>query len=206
MERVRKFVGEKCYLTPCIREDAEQWVEWLNDYEVALLYGPASFRPPSLEDAIRSYEQDSPPEVHAFTICSLEDDAPIGKCWLEGISHLHRRAMLDIYIGSKSHWGTGCGTDAVRLLVDYAFSALSLRTILLDTVEFNERALACYRKVGFKEMGRWRKARVVDGEAYDLVFLDIVAEEFEGYAVRELTRQVIQSQTVGTGAGDLKVE
>ena len=55
-----------------------------------------------------------------------------------------------------------------------------------------------FPEVGFKEMGRWRKSRVVDGEAYDLVFLDILAEEFEGYAVRNLTRGVLRSQQANT--------
>ncbi len=193
MERVRKFVGKACYLTPCIREDAENWYRWLNDPEVAVTAGRAAFRPPSIEDAIKSYEAANRPEVHAFTICALEDDEPIGRCWLEAVDPLNRRAWLNIYIGSKRHWGRGYGEDAIRLLLDYGFTLLNLRTILLDTIEFNERAIRCYAKAGFREMGRWRKSRLIDGTAYDLVFMDILAEEFDGTTVRESVVRTIGS-------------
>ncbi|HOG45169.1 MAG TPA: hypothetical protein PLJ35_02820 [Anaerolineae bacterium] len=42
----------------------------------------------------------------------------------------------------------------------------------------NERALNCYRRVGFKEIGRRRRARIAAGTAYDVILMDILAEEF----------------------------
>ena len=47
-------------------------------------------------------------------------------------------------------------------------------------MEFNERALACYKKCGFKEYGRRRKCRYINGRYYDSIEMDILAEEFKG--------------------------
>ena len=45
---------------------------------------------------------------------------------------------------------------------------------------FNERAIACYKKCGFKEIGRRRKCVYIDGKYYDVVIMDILKEEFTG--------------------------
>ena len=35
MKYYKKLVGEKCYLSPISIEDADQYCEWLNNFEVA---------------------------------------------------------------------------------------------------------------------------------------------------------------------------
>jgi hypothetical protein len=34
MTHYRKVAGERRYLSPCNREDADKWAEWLDDPEV----------------------------------------------------------------------------------------------------------------------------------------------------------------------------
>ncbi|MDA3951125.1 MAG: GNAT family protein, partial [Spirochaeta sp.] len=41
-----------------------------------------------------------------------------------------------------------------------------------------ERAIASYRKIGFQEVGRRRKAIPREGAEHDLVFMDILDGEF----------------------------
>ena len=88
--------------------------------------------------------------------------------------------MLGIAIGEKEYWGQGYGTEATRLLVDYGFNLLNLNSIMLGAFVFNERAIACYKKVGFKEIGWRRQARIIGGQKYDVLLMDILAEEFQG--------------------------
>ena len=45
--------------------------------------------------------------------------------------------MLGILIGEKSFWGQGCGQDAVRLLLDYAFNLFNLHSVMLGAFAFN---------------------------------------------------------------------
>ena len=72
----------------------------------------------------------------------------------------------------------GYGTEAINLILDYGFNYLNLNNIKLDVVEFNERAIACYKKCGFKECGRRRKCEFIDGNYYDRISMDILKEEF----------------------------
>jgi RimJ/RimL family protein N-acetyltransferase len=57
---------------------------------------------------------------------------------------------------------------------------------MLEVFSFNTRALACYRKVGFREIGRWREARLVGGKRYDRVLMDILASELQGTGLERL--------------------
>jgi len=43
-------------------------------------------------------------------------------------------------------------------MLDFAFQTLNLNRVELGVFDFNERAKKCYVKVGFKEVGRQRKA------------------------------------------------
>lgn len=70
--------------------------------------------------------------------------------------------------------------EAIRLILDFGFNYLNLNNIKLDLMEFNERALACYKKCGFKEYGRRRKCEFINGKYYDTIAMDILAEEFHG--------------------------
>lgn len=72
----------------------------------------------------------------------------------------------------------GYGTEAIQLILDYGFNYLNLNNIKLDVLSFNERAIACYKKCGFKEYGRRRKSEFINGKYYDRISMDILKEEF----------------------------
>ena len=180
MPYFKKLVGSKCYLSPCQMEDAEKWVEWFNNPEVSLLLGDEAYRPYSLEKAREDLAGIIRDQSHIFTIVTLDGDQPIGRGLLFAIDHIDRRAMLGIAIGEKEYWGQGYGTEATRLLVDYGFNLLNLNNIMLGVFAFNQRAIAFYKKVGFKEIGWRRQARIIGGQKYDVLLMDILAEEFQG--------------------------
>jgi RimJ/RimL family protein N-acetyltransferase len=48
----------------------------------------------------------------------------------------------------------GYGTEALKLLANYAFDKLGLKKIRLGVFDFNESALNCYKKAGFAEVNR----------------------------------------------------
>jgi RimJ/RimL family protein N-acetyltransferase len=85
---------------------------------------------------------------------------------------------VGIFIGEKSYWNRGYGEEALRLLMDYAFNLLNLNNLMLNVYAFNSRAINCYKKIGFKEVGRRRQARRIQGKSYDIIYMDILAEEF----------------------------
>lgn len=59
-------------------------------------------------------------------------------------------ATLGILIGAKDRWGKGYGTDAVKAVLEHAFTKLSLRKIKLKTYKHNIRAQRAFEKAGFR--------------------------------------------------------
>jgi RimJ/RimL family protein N-acetyltransferase len=184
--RYRKMVGERCYLSPCAPEDAEKWAKWDNDLEVALPLGDEAYTPLPLQKSEEIVADVIRGQDHVFGIVDLETDELIGRCMLFDLDWVNRRAMLGIVIGEKACWGQGYGQEAVRLLLDYGFNLLNLNSVMLGTFAFNQRALHCYERVGFKVIGRRRQARIVAGIKYDAILMDILADEYESACVKRL--------------------
>jgi RimJ/RimL family protein N-acetyltransferase len=175
----KKLVGEQCYLSPCAPEDAEKWAAWENDLEVALPLGDEAYMPSSPERAREIIADALKRGEHVFSIIDLGTEEAIGRGMLFNVDLVNRAAMLGIVIGEKAYWGKGYGVDATRLLLEYAFTLLNLNSVMLGVFAFNARAIALYRRVGFREIGRRRQARIIGGQKHDAVLMDILAEEFE---------------------------
>lgn len=97
----------------------------------------------------------------------------IGHVRLHGVSRQDRRAALAIGIDDPSCLGKGYGTEAVRLVLTYAFDGIFHR-IGLRVLSNNARAIACYRKCGFVEEGREREAAFVDGAWQDDIIMGLL--------------------------------
>ena len=78
----------------------------------------------------------------------------------------------------------------MRLLLDYGFGLLNLNSVMLGTFAFNQRAIHCYERVGFKVIGRRRQARIIAGVKYDAVLMDILADEYESSCVEQLVDRI----------------
>jgi len=180
MRFFKKLVGENIYLSPrsVDEEVIEKFTEWLNDFETTDYIGksPALI---TLDDEIKHFEK-SKDDEKVFFIVRFEDDKLIGTIGLHSIDNINRCATLGIFIGDKSGRNKGIGTEAIKLVLEYGFRYLNLKNIKLDVLEFNQRAVACYKKCGFKEYGRRRKCYFLNGKYYDRVEMDILVEEFEG--------------------------
>jgi RimJ/RimL family protein N-acetyltransferase len=170
-----KLVGERCYLSPMSEEDAAQYATWLNDLEIAryLTVAVQTIALPGEREYLRAHGKD-----HSYSVVTRAGDRIIGNVGLIDLNHLERTCEIGVFIGAKDLWGQGYGREAMTLLMRYAFDYLNMRNIWLRAYAFNERAIASYRKLGFREIGRRRKAVPREGVEHDVVFMDILDEEF----------------------------
>ena len=172
----KKLIGKNIYLAPKNIEDAEKYVEWLNDFRTTDYLGKSG-KIMTLENE-KEYLTKAMDDEATLDIVTLAEDKLIGTVGLESIDHLNRTGTLGIFIGDVEQREKGYGTEAIKLILDYGFNYLNLNNIKLDVVEFNNRAIGCYKKCGFKECGRRRKSEFIDGKYYDRISMDILKEEF----------------------------
>jgi RimJ/RimL family protein N-acetyltransferase len=190
MAHYKKLVGIKCYLSPCAPEDAQSWARWDNDLEVTLPLGDEAYTLFPLQKSEQIVADVIRGQHHVFGIVDLETDKLIGRCMLFDLDWVNRKAMLGIVIGEKAYWGQGYGQEAVRLLLDYGFHLLNLNSVMLGTFAFNQRAIHCYERVGFKVIGRRRQARIIAGVKYDAILMDILADEYESACIKQLADRI----------------
>lgn len=177
MKYFKKLEGERIYLSPISIEDAEIYVKWLSDRSVTdgiggtknlgNIEGEKAWIAKCLEEGKKN-----------FAIVLKENDKLIGNCGLDGFDNVARSATLGIFIGDEEYRGNGYGAEAIKLLLEYGFNTLNLHNICLGVFSFNERAIACYKKVGFKEYGRRHECYFLDGKYHDRIEMEILEDDY----------------------------
>ncbi len=89
----------------------------------------------------------------------------------------YRCASIDIAL--HPDWcGRGLGTDALRTLARHLFEDRGHHRITIDPHVGNARAIASYRKVGFRDVGVMRRYELGnDGVWRDSLLMDLLADE-----------------------------
>lgn len=91
-------------------------------------------------------------------------------------------ATLAVEIFDPALWGRGLGSEAVRLVVGFAFDALAMHRVELQVLSYNRRAIRAYEKCGFVREGVVRECRRVDGEWIDDIRMSILEREYRARA------------------------
>jgi diamine N-acetyltransferase len=182
------LVGERAALSPLSREHMPSLTRWINDPEVRR---GLSYRGLPNEDAeMKWYEEMTEagrgirPTAVTFAVHDAADEALVGVCGIENIDHNFSRAELGIFIGRRR--GTGIGSDAVRLALDWAFTMIGLHNVMLETYEFNEQGRRAYERAGFRVIGRRRDAVRAMGRRWDSLLMDATAADFESPVLGKL--------------------
>lgn len=186
MPHYQKLLGTRCYLSPCSPEDAALWAQWDNDLGITIPLGDEAYLPAGLDVTYESITTIVKQRQHIFSILDLATGTVIGRALFFDIDHVNQGAMVGLVIGDRAYWGKGYGFEAMQLLLDYGFNLLNLHNIMLGVFAFNQRALRLYQKLGFREIGRRRQARMIAGQRHDVIFMDLLATEFVSPYVQRL--------------------
>ena len=81
-------------------------------------------------------------------------------------------------IGDKSVWGKGLGRELMQLRARYAFMQLPLRKLKSAYLDGNEASARAQAAAGYKEVGRHRADRFVDGRWVDEVITEVRREDW----------------------------
>ena len=167
--------GQRIRLRPVAERDLPHFVRWLADREITRWLA-AIDEPPTLEDERDWYEDKrADPDNVLWAIDTLEGRL-IGTAELR-LAPRQRRAEMGIAVQDKSQWNQGYGTEAVRLVLGYAFAELGLNRVELTVDEENARAIRCYEKCGFQREGLLRQHRLVDGSFGNTLVMAVLREE-----------------------------
>lgn len=178
--------GKRVALGPLRRDLVPHYTRWRNDFTVQRTFGDAPV-PVTTEERMRWFEEQAhADDAHWFTIYQLDPFRPIGTTDLFSIDQRYGTAQFGMLIGEEDARGIGLGTEVVTLMLDFAFTALGLHSVMLSVSEYNLAGRRAYERAGFKEMGRRREADMIGGRRYDEIFMDCIATEFESPVLGEI--------------------
>ncbi|TFB13458.1 N-acetyltransferase [Filobacillus milosensis] len=173
------FSSNRLVLRKVSQDDVELYHSWRNDMDVMYTTNP-SLDLYSLEET-RSFVENiliSSESSKSYIITQKENDIAIGITSLINIDYKNRNAECIIDIGEKDYWGQGYGSEALQILINYAFLELNLHRVSLRVFSFNDKAIKMYEKLGFKEEGISRESLFRNGNWEDIVHMGLLHNEY----------------------------
>lgn len=174
-----RLEGERVILREYRKEDLPFMRKWVNDYEITQYLSNVFLYPHSVADTENFLNSMMEGKMKGFVIAHKDTEEYIGQLDLIKIDWINRVATIGIVIGTKENLGKGYGTEAIKLLQKYSFNKLNLNKLELDVRAFNERAIKCYEKSGFKVEGVIRENYFENGKYTDTVKMGILRREWE---------------------------
>jgi len=161
--------------------------KWTHDAEFMRLLDLKPARPLSPAMVKKQYEaiekeMDEDKNLFYFTIRAREDDSLIGKALVEWIDWTNGNGFVRLGIGTAEDRRKGYGSQALSMLLRYAFCELNLYRVTAVVPAYNEGATRLFQKFGFMEEIRRRKALNRDGEIWDLVSFGLLNAEWREQA------------------------
>ncbi|WP_195571360.1 GNAT family N-acetyltransferase [Paenibacillus sp. 1001270B_150601_E10] len=173
------FESSRLYLRKMTETDVEQYHQWRDDMEVMRTTNPFLDRV-SFDDTIQFVTQVVMGSTSSknYIIVDKGTDEPIGITALIQLDYKNRNGECILEIGNKAYWGKGYGTEALQLLLRYAFLECNLHRLSLRVFSFNEKAIRLYTKIGFKQEGVTRQSIYRDGDWHDIIHMGMLQEEY----------------------------
>ena len=97
---------------------------------------------------------------------------------MEWVDWANGNGFIRLGIGAVEDRRKGYGSQALSMLLRYAFGELNLYRVTAVVPAYNEGAIRLFQKFGFMEEVRRRKAIHRDGEFWDLVSFGLLNAEW----------------------------
>lgn len=142
-----EIIGKEIDLLPyTIERCHEFWKDYVTDYDMwdqEYNYD---------EDSVNKYYQVKVMDENRkfFAIC--RKGKTIGEIQLKNIDFEDKHGTMSIHLSNDIHKNKGLGTEAEKLLINYAFECLKLNCIYADTVLRNKRSQHILEKLGFTKI------------------------------------------------------
>ncbi len=169
--------GSSVYLRPWQDSDIELLYKGMNDPDVReTLF---TFRPKSKDELMEEIKKDLSTEKNILlTICESTSNQSVGITAFYRIDYISRAAIFFLALYDSSKWNRGYGSEATKLMIDYAFNILNLNRIQLHVSSENPKAISIYEKSGFIIEGKLREAMYHNNRYVDFNVMSIIRSDF----------------------------
>lgn len=163
--------------------------KWTHDSEYMRLMETTPARPISAAIVKKQYEKlekqiEEDKNLYHFMIRMKADDRLIGKAAIQWIEWTNGNAFLRLGIGAADDRRKGYGTQALQMVLRFAFAELNLFRLSAIVPEYNDGAIALLQKFGFTQEVCRRRALERDGRRWDLYVFGLLRDEWQMSATK----------------------
>jgi RimJ/RimL family protein N-acetyltransferase len=165
-------------LKPLHENHAHYFYNWIQDEEV-IRYSLSIFQKLKTKEQVRTWLLDTIKDTSTFKkgVFLKGTDQLIGYAGICDLSSTNKSGEYFIFIGDKSYWGKGVGTEVTTKVLQLGFNDLDLNRIMLTVSEPNIGGVKAYQRAGFKLEGKLRQACFRDGKFHDKLVMSVLKEE-----------------------------
>ena len=148
-----KIKGNKVFLRALEPEDLDFLYQLENNPEVWEISGTTT---PYSKHVLKQYLDNAHRDIYdvkQLRLCICTDKAVVGLIDLFDFDPQHHRAGMGIIVLNEGERNRGIGSEAINLLMDYAFATLGLKQIFANVMEDNKASIHVFEKMGFVEVG-----------------------------------------------------
>jgi len=174
------MVGQRVYLRPFTKADAEQFAIWSRREEASeagFNVGRYMMSKLGKWSWAENFQKQEFPEWIRFAVVDRETDELVGGNGMLDMHYHDRRGETESFFLPK-YRGQGYGTEGKHLVLDYAFNRLDLHMVTSWVFFPNTRSAAALRKQGYREAGRINWLYSNKGTFDNFVVFDYLAEEW----------------------------
>ena len=179
------FIGPTIKLAPIDHENDPPVIagwshdpEYLRLTEVRPIYPLSAGLVQKQLEALEKELEESKNAYH-FTIRARDDDRLLGLAAIRWIEWNNGIGWVRLGIGDRRERRQGYGTQALNLLLEYAFSELNLYRLSAEIIAYNQGAIRLFEKAGFRQEVRRRRALSRDGQRWDILIYGLLRQEWE---------------------------
>jgi diamine N-acetyltransferase len=168
--------GQNIYLRALEPEDLDFIYEIENN---ECIWHVSNTQTPYSKFLIRQYLENAHQDIYEskqlrLAICLKNTNVAIGLIGLFEFDPMHQRAGIGIVIMDDSNRNAGIGTEALSILIDYAFSQLQLHQLFANIGSKNEISIALFSKFGFEKIGIKKDWNKINGSFEDEILYQLI--------------------------------
>jgi len=158
--------------------DARFLADMINDPEVRSVLGAYDLVFPVSVGMEERWIESASKKDDIHMIAELKNGStPLGLLSLKDLHKRNGSAHLSIILRKRS-WGKGYGTEAINGVLSRLFNRMNMHRVWLRVAECNTRAIACYKKCGFKVEGTLREDHYACDEWRNSYVMSIIDSDF----------------------------
>lgn len=176
-----QIIGKNIILRTLELADCQEYyINWLNDNETNQ-YLESRWSKHDIS-SVKNFVASINNSEHSYIFAIIQGTKHIGNIKIGPIDYLYKFADIGYLIGEKSCWGKGYATEAIGLILEFAFETLKLHRVEAGAYEQNIGSQKALLKNGFIQEGVFRKRKFLKThDMYcDSYKYSVLKEEWEG--------------------------